>query len=58
MSSDAQTSADLKAVFEAVARNQPVDPEVAKRVREKSDALRRETKDEISIDLLRSIREE
>jgi hypothetical protein len=57
MSSEAETSADLKAVFEAVARKKPIDPEVANRVREKSDAVRRDFSEELSVKLLRSIRE-
>lgn len=56
--SDVETSADLKAIFDAVARKQPIDLEVAKRVRAKSDAVRREFKEELSVTLLRSLRED
>lgn len=58
MATDVVTAADLKAVFDAVARKQPIDPEVAKRIREKSEAVQREFKEELSVELLRSIREE
>jgi hypothetical protein len=58
MSTDVETSADLKAIFAAVAQKKPVDPDVAKRVREKSEAVRRKFQEELSVKLLRSVREE
>jgi hypothetical protein len=58
MSIAPETSADVKAVFEAVARKTPIDPEIAKRVREKSEAVRREFPTELSLELLRAAREE
>lgn len=58
MSIAPETSADLRAIFEAVAQKKPIDPEVAKRVREKSEAVRRKFDEELSVTLLRSAREE
>lgn len=58
MSVAPETSADLKAIFEAVARRQPIDPAAARRVREKSEAARRDFQEELSVGWLRSVREE
>ncbi len=55
--------ADMQAVADAVAAGQPVDPEVARRVRERSlqvqeDLLRQHGVREIAVELIRQGREE
>ncbi|MCE9606113.1 MAG: hypothetical protein K8U03_14550 [Planctomycetia bacterium] len=49
---------DLKAVFDAVAEGKKPDPELVKRIRERSAARRRKFDYEISLELLRAAREE
>jgi hypothetical protein len=55
--------ADAKAVYEAVAAGRPVDPEIARRVRERADAIseeifRKHGVLKVAVDLIREIREE
>jgi len=54
---------DMKAVADAIAASRPVPPEVAKRVRERSEKvqeqlLRQYGVREIAVDLIRQVREE
>jgi hypothetical protein len=49
---------DLQILSEAVAEGRKADPEVVKRVRERSASLRRKFEEEISVELLRSSRDE
>jgi len=49
---------DLDLVLEAVAEGKKMDPELVKRVRERSAALRQKFDREISVELLRSVRDE
>jgi hypothetical protein len=49
---------DLELVLEAAAEGKEMDPELVKRVREKSAAHRRKFDYEISLELLRAVREE
>jgi hypothetical protein len=58
MSTTNEIRADLEAVCRALAEKRPVDPHVAKRVRERSAELRREFDSELSVELIRSIRKE
>jgi hypothetical protein len=59
MSTAAEPSrSDLEAICKAVAAGRKVDPDIAKRVREKSDAIRKSASDNLSVETLRSIREE
>jgi hypothetical protein len=53
---DAKT--DLEAVFIAVAEKRRVDPEVARRIREKSAASRKKFDREVSLETLRSSRDD
>ncbi len=51
--------ADLEAICESVAARRPVDPDVAKRVRERAEAVRAGLKPmTVAVDLLREIRDE
>jgi hypothetical protein len=55
--------ADMQAVAEAVASRRPVDPDVARRVRERSERVQEELRQrygvrEIAVDLIRQGREE
>ena len=49
---------DLQILSEAVAEGRKADPEVVKRVRRRSASLRRKFEKEISVELLRSSRDE
>ena len=49
---------DLELLSEAVAEGRKADPEVVKRVRERSASLRRKHSKELSVELLRSARDE
>jgi hypothetical protein len=49
---------DLEAICKAIAEGKKVDPEIAKRVREKSDSLRRKIDAISSVEMLRSVRDE
>jgi hypothetical protein len=49
---------DLETICRAVAEGKKIDPEIVKRVKEKSDAIRRTIEGPSSVDILRSIREE
>jgi len=49
---------DLELVLEAAAEGKKMDPELVKRVRERSAALRQKFDKEISVELLRSVRDE
>jgi hypothetical protein len=58
-----EVMADLQAVADAVAAGRPVDPEVARRVRERSEKVQEELLRqygvrEIAVDLIRQGREE
>lgn len=50
--------ADIEAVCKAVTEGKKLDPEIAKRVRERSEALRRKFDYELSVELVRSARDE
>jgi hypothetical protein len=59
----AEVMADMQAVSDAVAAGKPVDPEVVRRVRERSrkaqeELLRRYGAREIAVELVREIRDE
>lgn len=49
---------DLETICRAVAEGKKIDPEIVKRVKEKSDAIRRKIDGPSSAEILRSIREE
>jgi hypothetical protein len=54
---------DMQAVADAAATGRPVDPEVARRVRERSDKVQEQLRNryglrEIAVDLIRECREE
>ena len=49
---------DLELICKALAEGKKVDPQIAKRVKERSDAIRRKADDNLSIETLRSIRDE
>jgi len=49
---------DLEAICKAIADGKKVDPEIARRVRERSESLRRKFDYELSVDLVRSARDE
>jgi hypothetical protein len=49
---------DLEILCEAAAEGKKADPEVVKRVRERSSPLRRKFDKELSVELVRSAREE
>lgn len=49
---------DLELVLEAAAQGKKMDPELVKRVRERSASLRRKFDKEISLELLRAARDE
>ena len=49
---------DLEVICEANSQGKKVDPEVVKRVRERSEAVRRKYDHELSVELVRSAREE
>jgi hypothetical protein len=49
---------DLEAICRAVAAGKKVDPELAQRVRERSKSLRRKLDHELSVELVRSSRNE
>jgi len=49
---------DLELLSEAVAEGRKADPEVVKRVRERSAKLRRKFDTELSVELIRSARSE
>ena len=53
-----ETATDLEMICQAIAEGRKVDPEIAKRVRERSDQLRTATRENLSLDLLREAREE
>jgi hypothetical protein len=59
----ADVLADMQAVADAAAAGRPVDPEVAKRVRERSEKVKEQLRHlygvrEIAVDLIRQGREE
>jgi hypothetical protein len=58
-----QTDADLEAVIEYAMTGKPLDPEVARRVRERSERATQEAFDKhgflnVAVDLIREIRDE
>jgi hypothetical protein len=58
MSTTNATKADLEAVLQALAEKRPVDPVVAKRVHERAAQVRIELDHEVSVELLRTLRDE
>jgi hypothetical protein len=62
MSITNEAKTDLEAVCLALAEKRPVDPEVVKRARERSEQLHRESgrkfAQELSVELLREVRDE
>ena len=56
--STATEKADLEAILSAINAGRKIDPEVAKRVRQRSEELRKNFDREISVELIRSLREE
>jgi len=53
-----ETATDLEMICQAIVEGRKVDPEIAKRVRERSEQLRTATRENLSLDLLREAREE
>ena len=49
---------DLEAICKAAAEGKKVDPEIARRVRDRSLELRQKLDREISVELVRSVRDE
>ncbi len=49
---------DLEMICKALATGKKIDPVIAKRVKERSDAIRRKADDNLSVETLRAIREE
>jgi hypothetical protein len=49
---------DLELICKAIAEGKKVDPEIAKRVRLRSDAVRRKVDHELSVELVRDSRDE
>jgi len=63
MNAARQTDADLEAVIEHAMSGKPLDPEVARRVRERSERATQETFEKhgflnVAVDLIREIRDE
>lgn len=59
MSTAAEPSrTDLETICKAVAEKKKIDPDLVKRVKERSDAIRRGASDNLSVETLRSIRDE
>lgn len=57
------TEADVEMLFKSIAAGQPVDPDLAKRIRTRSEQLREELRKEhgildVAADLIREIRDE
>ena len=50
--------ADLEAICKAVAEGTKVDPEIERRVRDRSQELRQKLDHELSVELVRSTRDE
>ena len=53
-----ETATDLEIICAALAEGRKIDAALAQRVREHSDQLRTTTRDQLSIDLLREVRDE
>lgn len=49
---------DLEAICQAIAAGKKVDPDLAKRAQDKSHALRRKLDHELSVELIRAVRDE
>jgi hypothetical protein len=49
---------DLEAICSALAEGRKIDPEIAKRVQSRSQELRKKFGSEVSVELVRSVREE
>ncbi|HEY5314934.1 MAG TPA: hypothetical protein VIK18_20545 [Pirellulales bacterium] len=58
MSTTDEVKADLEAICAALAQGQRVDAEVVERARQRSAELRRRFDNELSVELIRSIRDE
>jgi hypothetical protein len=56
--STTEAKTDLEAVFLALAEKRPLDPDIAKRIHERAKAVRRKFDREVSVETLRSIRDE
>lgn len=56
--STTEAKTDLEAVFLALAEKRPLDPEIAKRIHERASAVRRKFDREVSVETLRSIRDD
>ena len=53
-----QSKIDLAAVCQAIAQGKQLDPAIVKRVQDRSSALRRKFDRELSVELIRSVRDE
>jgi hypothetical protein len=56
--STTEAKTDLEAVLAAVAEKRPVDPDVAKRIQEKSAATQKRFDTEVTLETLRSVRDD
>jgi hypothetical protein len=57
------SDADVATLFNCIATGRPVDPDLAKRIRERSEQLREEVRRqrgllEVAVDLIREVRDE
>lgn len=55
---ETQTKSDLEAVFLALAEKRPLDPKIAKRIHERAAEIKVKFDYEISLETLRSIRDD
>jgi hypothetical protein len=56
--STTEAKTDLEAVFLALAEKRPLDPDIAKRIHDRANAARRKFDHEVSVETLRSIRDD
>ncbi|HEX3654513.1 MAG TPA: hypothetical protein VHV55_01830 [Pirellulales bacterium] len=56
--STTEAKTDLEAVFQALAEKRPLDPEIAKRIHDRAAEVRLKFDHEVSVEVLRSIRNE
>jgi hypothetical protein len=53
-----KVQSDLELICQAIAEGRKVDPELARRARARSESLRSPTPENLSLELLREVREE